>query len=499
MKKILAITVAAILMVSVFAACGSSSSSNAGKEVTLRWMVTGSNVIDDKDVMDEINKYLKEKINAKLEMVWCGWGDFDEKVTMSINGGDDIDIYFTSFWTANEYVNSARKGAFVRLDDPENNLLEQFAPNYFTNLPDGVKDGMFTDGIKGEGIYAVPATKELAMQYVWEMKKEMFDKYELSYDDFNDIYDLGPLLEKVKAGEGAKFYPIAADYPVLERMSLPMEIVDNEELIAFHFDPVNPSKSDTVLKSHFEMPEYKKFVEQMHEYYKAGYVNPGASVEQTMNQVWTDAKTSGDFLVSVRVAAPGYNLSESATFGYTEDIKNAVAGILSTNGPRGGMHAISTVSKNPDRAMMLLDLVNSDVKLHDMLAYGLEGTHYTLENGKVAPTDKATDYTVWKAGLGQLAMYTPTVNEPDNIKQLIEDFNKVETSPLMGWTFDPEPVKTEISALYNIQKEYHLALISGASDPAVKLPEFIDKLKANGIDKVIDEANRQVQEFLANS
>ena len=43
------------------------------EQVTIKWMVIGSSVSDDSDVMAAIEEYLKDKINVKFEMIWGSW------------------------------------------------------------------------------------------------------------------------------------------------------------------------------------------------------------------------------------------------------------------------------------------------------------------------------------------------------------------------------------------------------------------------------------------
>ena len=78
--------------------------------VTLKMYFDGSNVTDDSQVLDAANAYLKEKLNVTLEPVWGTWGDFDTNSVLSLQGGDDVDIYFTSSWSADEYNKFARDG-----------------------------------------------------------------------------------------------------------------------------------------------------------------------------------------------------------------------------------------------------------------------------------------------------------------------------------------------------------------------------------------------------
>jgi putative aldouronate transport system substrate-binding protein len=366
-------------------------------------------------------------------------------------------------------------------------------------MADGIRSAMMTDGANGRGIYAVPALKETAIRYVWEFNNNMFEELGLSTDDFTDLYDMGPLLAAAKAAKGADFYPLTSDTTALERMNIPTENIDSLPVLAHILNPANPSQSGTEIVSRYETEAFAKYVNQMREYYLAGYINPAASVRDTMSQAWMDQKASGQFLISSRISAPFYEIAESNQYGYTETTRDII-GVNSTNGPRGAIHAISTVSKNPGVALQVLDIVNSDTTVHNLLVRGVEGIHYNLENGKIRFTpEKDNSYGVWAAGLGRMADLIPTVDDPDpaDWKAGIERFNDAEPSSLMGWLFNPAPVETQMGTLRNVVEEYYPALICGSVDPAVMLPEFIQKLKDNGLDAVVAEANAQVQAFLA--
>lgn len=54
-----------------------------------------------------------------------------------------------------------------------------------------------------------------------------------------------------------------------------------------------------------------------------------------------------------------------------------------------------------------------------------------------------------------------------------------------------------MGAVANVVAEYMLPLCTGAVDPDEKLPEFLEKLQSAGIDTVLDDANAQLDEFMA--
>lgn len=529
MKKVLVLAMAVFMLFTVLAGCGSATqntdtpaaadkpadnasaaessapAASAGpdisQEVALKWMYHGSTVTDDKAVMEKVNAYLKEKINVKLEMIWCSWANFDERVQLAINGGDAIDIYFTSSWTPNdEYSAMAKKGAFVRLDNPDDNLLQKYAPNLFSSLHPVLADAAMTEGADGMGIYAVPTYKEIAQQNTWDLNTNMLKKYGYTPDDVKDFYEFGPMLEKIKQGEGKNFYPLSPEPAVMERMVNSNDMIDGNSLLTYEFDGVDPTKSGTEIKSRYETPGYKKFVEKMREYYQKGYISPEMGNAQTMNTARTAAQDTAQYAIGTQSYSPGYEFQVSPLRKIDVVFKPSQTGIISTTSARGAMQAISTASKDPGRALLFLNLVNTDSTLFTLLEYGLEGVHYTKESdGRVTfDTDKRATFNPWRAGMGKLANLPVMSNEPANLWELFDKFNnEAKPVPILGWAFDQEPVRNEVASLGNIVTEYRDALNAGTVDPAVKLPEFINKLKANGIDKVVAEANKQAQAFLA--
>ncbi|MDR0582729.1 MAG: extracellular solute-binding protein [Treponema sp.] len=78
--------------------------------VDLIWYMPQSIRPDMRIVNDEINKLLKEKINATVQINFIDWGEYDEKMNIMTASGDPMDMFFTSNWT-NDYITMVNKGA----------------------------------------------------------------------------------------------------------------------------------------------------------------------------------------------------------------------------------------------------------------------------------------------------------------------------------------------------------------------------------------------------
>ena len=475
--------------------------------VTLKMYFHGSNVTDDTAVMEKVNEYLQEKLNVTLEPIWGTWGDFDTNAVLALQGGDDVDIYFTCSWSADEYNKFARDGYWVRLDDPENNLIEKYASDLWSTLPEVLTNGASINGADGYGVYAVPGYKDIATQNCWDVNVPLLEKYGYTVDDIKntDYYGFGDILKTVKEGEGDDFYPLLVEGAVLERMVTNSIIITGDSgtgnFMSYYLDPTDVSKPGSVgvnIVNKFGTDEFKKFAEQTREYYLAGYIDPAMANPNQANDVRSQKQLSGGYLIGTQSYSLGYELQASQERGFEVAMVPCTDAYVDTTSSQGAMMAISTASKNPERAMMFLNLLNTDPTLMTMLNYGVEGVTYELQDGLVNFTEGRDAYQPWTNGVGNVTILTPTVAQgADFWNDFKAYYGAAKEIPLLGYSYNAENCETEMGAVANVVAEYMLPLCTGAVDPDATLPEFLDKLDAAGINTVLDDANAQLQEFLA--
>ena len=82
------------------AACGSNgessdSDSNSADGVTTLLMYQVGDKPENFDQLMEIaNKRIEEKINARIDLQYIGWGNWDQKMSTIISSGENYDISF---------------------------------------------------------------------------------------------------------------------------------------------------------------------------------------------------------------------------------------------------------------------------------------------------------------------------------------------------------------------------------------------------------------------
>ncbi|MFI3201354.1 MAG: ABC transporter substrate-binding protein [Eubacteriales bacterium] len=527
MKKAIAFALAISVLATSLVACGSSnsdtttttttaSSSEESSEdsldhVTLKIYFNGSNVADDTDVMVEVNEYLAEKLNVTLEPIWGTWGDFDTNSVISLQTAEAVDIYFTSSWSANEYNRYARDGYFLRLDAEDNNLIEQYGQDIWNLLPEVLTTGAIANGADGLGAYAIPGLKDYATQLCWDVNVTLLEKYGYTLDDVKntDFYGFGEILETVKDGEGTNFYPLLVEGAVMERMVNNSIVVAGDNgavnLLSYYLNPDDTSEEGAygnTLMNKFATDEYRAFVEKMYEYAQAGYVDPIMGNATQANAECASVQAAAAYLIGTQGYALGYEVQTSQERGIDVAYVPTTEPFVDTSVSQGAMMAISTASKNPERAMMFLNLLNTDSHLMTLLNYGVEGIHYHYnDNGLVEFTDERKQYTPWRNGMGNVTILPVMEGEGD--ENYWEDvflsyYNTAKDIPILGFTFDASNVEIQSAALVNVATQYALSLSTGQINPATELDKFLEALDNAGMQEYLAEAQAQLEEFLAS-
>ena len=496
MKKLFALILALAMILTA------SSFALAEDLPTITIMFHGSNVTDDTAVLEAVNEYIADKVGAKLEVVWGTWGDFDQKATDALTTGDSsIDMVFTCSWSADEYNKYAKDGYFVKLDD----LIAEYGADLTAAIPESLMQAATIEGAEGMGIYAVNGFKDTATQNTWDVNVTLLTELGYTLDDFKamSFYDFGDLFAKAKEVKGDSFYPFLVEPMVLERMVTGSIIVAGDSgstnLLSLYLNQDDVSAEGpygNVLLNKFATEEYKKFVEKMHEYYEAGYVDPALAVAETSNDTRTNAQLTGDYLIG----------TQSYSFGYEKQIDRGIEvafvpctePYVDTTASQGAMMAISTASEHPVESFKFLALLNSDPTLMTLMNYGVEGVHYTLEDGLVKfDADARATYSPWTNGMGNVTILPDTVDEGAGFRESFKEYYAgAKAIPALGFVFDTSEVNTEMGNLSNVAAQYALALDAGALDPETALPEFLAELDANGMQAYLDAANAQLAAYL---
>lgn len=479
-------------LVIVLSACGGnknaeSNSGNSGaaagnseEPVNLIWYTIGTPQKDVDRVMEEVSKYTKEKINATITMKMIDWGDYTQKMQVNVASGEPMDIIFTSAGGF-DYVQNARKGAFMELDD----LLEKYGQDLKNTI-----DPAFLEGSKVDGHnYGIPANKELPQQEVWRFNKSLADKYNMDITSIRSLDSIEPLLKTIKENEPG-VTPFAMDKNYVPYV--PYDYIIQNLPMAVKLDT-----TDYKIVNILETPEMKAALDLMHKYYQAGYVAPEAATTGSTS----DLMTSGQWFMDRAQTQPLADNLWSASYGYPVVSTPASDAIITNTSVQGSIMAISANSEHPEKAMEFLNLLNTDPVLRNMVDSGIEGVHYKkIDDTHYENLAESKNYDMPSYSLGNNMLLFLNPNDPDDKWEQFKKFNaEGVNSPILSFNFDSTKVATEMAAVQNVKEQFWSSLMTGTVDPAEYLPKAIEKFKEAGLDKVIAEAQAQLDAWRAEN
>ncbi|MEF2243761.1 ABC transporter substrate-binding protein [Paenibacillus sp. IITD108] len=438
-------------------------------------------------VAEEMSKITKEKINATVKLVRIEPAAWDQQSILMLTSKEQVDLIVTG---GSSYSRQVAQGQLLPLDD----LLQEHGQDIIKAFQPEV---LAASKVNGQ-TYAVPSIRDFASDPIVLMRTDLLEKYNLSLDNVKKLDDLDAIFKVIKENE--------PNINVLGKASAAASIgnrlLETQWDILGDYIGVLPNLDELKVVNLYETPEYADMLKTIRRWYLAGYIHKDAA---TSNETAVDYIKANVGFATISKGKPG---AVAQTENRTETKLSSVSlghQITSTTNITSIMLGIPTNSKDPARTMMFLNLLNSDPDLVNLINWGIEGKHYAKVSESSIDFPPGVDSTNsgfnlrqgWMFG-NQLLSYTWATDIPELWKEM-EVFNREsKKSAALGFTYNPIPVKTELAAISNVTRQYSMALETGTLDPEVNLPKFIAALKDAGIDKVIAEKQKQLDEWAKN-
>lgn len=504
MKKIGKLASGVLILTLLLSACNPSSggSDSAAKQspstaekandslspVNLVWYYPVSTMSSDlQTVQNAVNKITKEKINATVKLMPQVFGDYPQKMNTVLAAGDQVDILWTSNWNF-DHLQSVSKGVLLPLDK----LIDQYAPEVKKNIPQYIWEATQING----QYYGIPSYQIMVNKEGLILQKRFIDKYNLDITKVKTMQDLEPFMKQVKEGENKDIVPFVSDRRgKLNLMSryFGLELVSNGATFIGAVDWNDPRKIINL----YDTPQYKSYLDFMRDWYKKGYINDNAAVTKNVVDI---QKTGNSVAYYHNVLKPGVETEMKVANAGKDMVLLPMTDAYATTGQMiSSLQAVNKNSKNPERAMMLLNLVNTDKDLFNLLSFGVEGKHYKKVADNMVAVIPEGGYTGLNWVFGNT--FIGYLKEGQD-KNLVADTTKMnetaKPSPILGFKFDPSKVLPEIANITSVRDQYAPGLETGTITADEKLAEFQQKLKQAGIEKVIQEMQVQLDEWNKN-
>ena len=544
MKKKMVAALLTTSMVAGLAGCGGANSSSVATESKPTSGAEGSSAVDSSDpwanvdtsehvvitymttgdkptgeaaetldaTMEKLNAILTEKVNAELEIYYISWTDYLANYNLTLASMDgSVDLVGTASDWLDAWPN-AKNGAFLELSEE---MLQTYAPQTWASVPaenwelckyDGeiylMPEDNYAQWTNHGFIYRLDWAREAGLEdgvHSWEDLTEYFRYVKQAYPDIIPWDSDGTQYSQMAGG----WISSHSDFVSIDGLSAGAlwggtkddlytvyspYITDTESLVEFakmmkEWDQIGVWQTDVLNNT----------TSTNRDDYAVGLV----AAEQHHTQTWTG-------LVSHTDANTIYDTDEDAETGFFyfgEETQNVTALSITH-----GAMAVSAGSKNPERALMVYDLLRNDPECYQLLCYGEQGVSWDVdENGmRIAPegynadTQNVSGMTnFWWGRNDDLEVKDATKNW-EAIDALYAEYDGIKIEyPYGQFVANVDNIQSYISNISEVHTNYMKQIAYGKYNGTAEeiVAEYQKALKDAGIDIVTEELQRQFDEL----
>ena len=404
-KKITALVMTAVMMASTIS-CGKAEDTadiyqyrgidTSGPPVTITYLTIGDKPINGmtEQVVDKLNEILLKRANAKLDIYYIGWNDYLENYDKIL---DMVSVNVDLVATGSDWLDAwpnAVKGNFMALSDE---MLQKCCPQTYKNVSAKewrcctyndkiyfIPENEYTQWINHGFVYRGDIARDAGLESITSWSD--LDRY------FKYIKDNNPnMIPWDTDGTNTR---ATLGYIMSKKKYVPIYELGIYGVWGTYKDV--PSK---IVSPYYDSTEFVDYAILMKKWFKMG--------------VWrTDSKTSTDDFSSFyngdaavvqhhtqnfyTIIKPNMEIfqpdSNTKFFWFGQENGN----LVKTSILHGAM-AVSKKCRNPERALMVYDLLRNDPECYRLINYGIEGVQYQVNNKGML--EKPSGYNAERDGI----------------------------------------------------------------------------------------------------
>ncbi len=515
MKRFAVLVICLLFMAGNFAACGqngkntSDNSKDPNQSITetsspapilkVRYACPYSEPLELAKAEEAINAKLKaDGMNLEFKGIFIPMDVWEQKTNIMLSTGEEFELMHIM---ENQIGTSvfAGRGALTPLND----LLDEYGQDIKKHTEEFQWNCASVDG----KIYSIPVnwkplTTSINNSGNIGSRGDLLQKYGLSVPTTLEEYadTAAKLQKKVKDETGETWYCWRkldfADIDIWRAFDTFPFYVDEAQIFYV------TEQGD--VKAWFETDEFKKQAVFMRQMYKNGLLHPdilSVSSDERSKRI-----NDGEFLFCAGdVSTTEIDVKWQKNVGpdlfatifrlAPEKPSYIRLGAFNSN-------AVPSTSKHPEAGIQYLNWLHAKKENLNLMAYGIEGEHYTKvsdttiktlykEDGKTAKFQ----WPFWHMGIMEYRMFESGMSDATIKSMTVPEDNQVPSITL-GFAFNSQPVAAEYSNVLSVIKSDFYPIKMGVIDYEQIYPTAVKKLKGAGIDKVIAEYDRQFKAWL---
>ena len=488
MKKLVALVLAALMMASVLPLVASAASDLP--PVTLKFIFFADKKADTDKVWAAIADKYRDVLNADFDVQFIPSDDYKQKLLLKAGAGDRWDMNFDGNWLG--YYQMIAMDAYMDITD----MLPEYAPDLYAAYNES---GALGAAIYNGKVVSLPWTMVMNNRTTFQWRADLAEAagIVIDKDSISTFEDVFPILEQLKAAYPDRY---TIEVSSLDAMKIKYNLVDiGNNLVIDLNDPdykVQPLETTEAYK------EFAVFAQKL----------------QDSDLIWKDVlndKTDHNALINEGKLITKWGTYEFARSGraWVEDGARWDYVFLYPDSksahrtPLANVSAISATAENPERALMFMNLLQTDQELYDMMHYGILGETYEIaESGAVVyPEGMSTANSSFMGWQGRWAYWKPQFMRPDD--EFPKDFWKEEeinafsnpnnvASPFDAFAFNADAVNIEVAQRDQVHTDANKIIEVGLAGDAVAAVEKLIADQAFNAEIIVAEAQAQVDAFL---
>lgn len=501
----------ALLAAAGLMSCGGKKSAKAeddfSEHVVITYMTTGDkpeNGATEK-MLQKLNAILTEKVNAELQICYIPWTNYLTNYNLTLAQMDgSVDLVGTASDWLDAWKNS-KNGAFLALSE---DMLQKYAPKTWASVSPQHWDMCRYNGeifLMPEDNYAQWINHGFMYRGDWAREAGLANGVH-SWEDLTKYFSYVKGAKKnvipwdsdgaVSTYHGEGYIQSKSDYVALDGIN---------SYNMFGVRRGNLKKLYSPFYEGNELVEYAKLMKKWDEIgvWKKDVLNNTSDnrSEMYLGQVAVDQHHTQTWYTQVRPEMDKKQPGSDVNFFWFGEESGNVTTMTITHGAM----AISAASKHPARALAVYDLLRNDPECYKLINYGLEGEQYVMSgDGCWKRPDGYTDdkngiVTNYWWGRNDDLEIRNEEGAWDKFNEICAIYDKVKLDYPYGqivWNVDS--INAELSNISDVWANYMGRICYGKnSDPEAYVAEFRAALKQAGIEKVIAELQKQLDEFNA--
>ena len=473
---------------------GSSSEENASGDPTeITMLVLGDKPTNGRleAMLDKLNEKLVKQANAKLDLFYVEWADWQTQYNLQLLSGDDnVDLVTTATDWLFAWEN-AEKGAFLPLSE---DMLKTNAPKTWAQV-DAAGDWDLTKLDDGQ-IYFMP--EDNFTQYTnhgffyrgdWATAAGFADGNITKFEDFTKYF------QWVKTNKPEAYpWDVAGDSQAALVGYLQghtdlqnLQQVSSGNYYPFQVDQSDPNKVTSWFMEGDELLQAAELAKQWNDIgvWREDALNYDGDAREELYAGLSGADQHhtqtfiGQIYDNLSKKQPG---SDPKFFYWGQENGNVFKDIKTH-----GAMAVSAYSKHPEKALAVYDLLRNDQEDYRLINYGIEGTDYVVtDDGKLGYPegyDSSTDSlgsNFWAGRMDEFEL-SKTTDAP-NKQEIYDGLNAVATDyPYSTLLVNKEAIDPTLAAMGGVLSQYLPQLEFGKfDDPAAAIAEMRQALKDAG-------------------